>query len=332
MIKLGIIGTGWISKNFVSAAIDTKKYKLCAVYSREVGRAEGFASNFGGANCFDDLDDFINSDIEAVYIASPNSLHYEHALRCIKAKKHVIVEKPAFSTIEEMSHIVDLSQEMNVLVLEAARHIYEKNFQIAKKRIAQMDVQGAFLTYMKYSSRYDQVLEGREPNIFSPKFSGGSLADLGIYLIYAAVEWFGLPKQKSYYARKTPTGVDGRGIIIFNYDHFDVVMQTGKMANSFLGCEIQSCDETLMLDSVGEIRSIVSFDRKNDAKKELAEPPDENGMKYEADVFADLITNMDDAICRRRYLEIVQLQVDVNRILVELRKDAEIFFDADLNG
>ncbi len=64
---------------------------------------------------------------------------------------------------------------------------------------------------MKYSSRYDQVLDGEEPNIFSTHFSGGALMDLGVYLVYAAVAWFGMPKEVHYFPRKISTGVDGLG-------------------------------------------------------------------------------------------------------------------------
>lgn len=64
---------------------------------------------------------------------------------------------------------------------------------------------------MKYSSRYDQVLAGEVPNIFSTRFSGGALMDLGVYLVYATIGWFGMPSEVHYFPRKISTGVDGLG-------------------------------------------------------------------------------------------------------------------------
>ena len=54
---------------------------------------------------------------------------------------------------------------------------------------------------MKYSSRYNQVLEGKEPNIFLLIFLG-ALADLGVYLVYAALGWFGVPNESHYFVVK----------------------------------------------------------------------------------------------------------------------------------
>ena len=90
---------------------------------------------------------------------------------------------------------------------------------------------------MKYSSRYNQVLEGKEPNIFLLIFLG-ALADLGVYLVYAALGWFGVPNESHYFASKIATGVDGLGTIILRYDQFDVTLNTGKISDSFAPSEI----------------------------------------------------------------------------------------------
>ncbi|RTK47929.1 gfo/Idh/MocA family oxidoreductase, partial [Enterococcus faecalis] len=94
---------------------------------------------------------------------------------------------------------------------------------------------------------YDAVLAGEEPNIFSPHFSGGALADLGVYPVYAAVAWFGKPQDVHYFARKLPTGVDGIGTAVLRYADFDVTIQTGKIADSELRSEIYFEDRTLDL-------------------------------------------------------------------------------------
>ena len=94
-------------------------------------------------------------------------------------------------------------------------------------------VQGATFTVMKYSSRYDKVLAGDEPypNIFTLKYAGGALMDLGVYAVYGALTMFGQPQSVVYYPTLCKTGVDAKGVAILNYDKFSVTLNFGKTAN-----------------------------------------------------------------------------------------------------
>ena len=87
MLRLGIIGTGWIADQFVEAAHATKRWQLSAVYSRRMKRAKEFGSKYSeDIVYFDRLSDFFQSDsFDVVYIASPNSLHFEQAKAAIMA-------------------------------------------------------------------------------------------------------------------------------------------------------------------------------------------------------------------------------------------------------
>ena len=95
MLKLGIIGTSWISHEFITAAYQTGHYHLQAVYSRKMKTAQEFCEPYGAISCYTDFIDFLDSELDVIYIASPNSLHFAQAKLAILAKKHVIIEKPA---------------------------------------------------------------------------------------------------------------------------------------------------------------------------------------------------------------------------------------------
>lgn len=98
MFNLAIIGTNWISQQFVEASIQTGEFRLKAVYSREFDKARSFGAPYHAETFYDSLDALGNDpDIDAVYIASPNSLHAPQALQMLKAGKHVICEKPMAS-------------------------------------------------------------------------------------------------------------------------------------------------------------------------------------------------------------------------------------------
>lgn len=331
MIHLGIIGTNWISHQFVKAALETKRYDLAAVYSRKLETAQQFGKEYGDVEYATDLKTFFSiAHMDTIYIASPNSLHFEQAKQAILAKKNVIVEKPAFSTTEEMAEIIELANQQKVFFFEAARNIHEKSFKkIADLLPLKNQIIGANFTYMKYSSRYDQVLDGQEPNIFSPHFSGGAIMDLGVYLVYAAVGWFGLPNESHYFARKLPTEVDGIGTAILRYDLFDVTLQTGKNADAFLDSEIYFDGGTLILDSVNAISRAEYHDRNHQETDVIDITVEENPMIEEAHDFADILENPNDKTLGVQYEEWVELSRNVNKVLSALRKSAGIVFDAD---
>lgn len=328
MLRLGIIGTNWITHQFVQAALETKKYELTAVYSRKLAKAEEFGQKYDAPVTYStDLDEFFSlDDIDVVYIASPNSLHFSQARQAIENGKHVIVEKPAFSTPAEMHEIVTAAQEKQLFFFEAARNIHEESFAKIKEILPSPEhIIGANFTYMKYSSRYDLVLKGEEPNIFSPHFSAGSLADLGVYVVYAALGWFGRPKEVHHFAHKIRTGVDGFGIVILRYDHFDVTLQHGKIGDSQLPSEIYFDDGTLWLDAVNAISRAHLTRRSEETSIDLDISVKENPMTEEAADFARVIENDD----QQQYQEWLELALNVNQVLFQLRQEAGIVYDAD---
>lgn len=331
MIHLGIIGTNWISNQFAEAALKTGKYDLTAVYSRKLESAQAFGEKYGDVEYAINLEVFFGIEhMSTVYIASPNSLHFEQAKQAILAGKNVIVEKPAFSTPAEMDEIISLANEKKVYFFEAARNIHEKSFKkIGSLLPLKNEIIGANFSYMKYSSRYDQVLDGQEPNIFSPHFSGGALMDLGVYPVYAAVAWFGVPVESHYFARKIATGVDGLGTAILRYDRFDVTIQVGKIGDSFLSSEIYFDSGTLLLDGINSISKAEFHDRDHHQTNRISLTAEENPMMEEAADFAHVIENPNDKNWGVQYEEWVELARNVNRVLTYLRKNAGIVFDAD---
>lgn len=324
-MKLGVIGTNWISKAFIEAAESIGYYRFTSVLSREKKSGESFCELIGHGQAYDDVATFSQEgDFDVAYVASPNSVHFEQCKQLIKAGKHVIVEKPAFSNLNEHREIFRLADEQGVFVFEAARHIYEQNFAILKKEISYIGkVRGANFTYMKYSSRYDQVLVGKEPNIFSLKYSGGALYDLGIYLIYVAIDLFGLPKKASYICQKISTGVDGVGTILFEYPDFLVTMQTGKICDSTAPSEIFGEEGTLTADSIEYISKIT---RSNSLESNLAGKRPVMNMTEAASSYYQIIKAQD----HQKYQRLHKLSAQVHWVLEDLRKQNMIIFDSDL--
>ncbi|TYV66929.1 Gfo/Idh/MocA family protein [Listeria monocytogenes] len=326
-MKLGIMGTNWITDSFIEGAINSGEWNLTAVYSRTEEKARAFGEKYGELTYFTDIEEMGKSDaLDAVYIASPNALHYQHAVSLLKNKKHVIVEKPIFSTVAELEHAHQIARENNVFLFEAARHIQEPNFKRLQENIEKVGtIHGATLAYMKYSSRYDQVLNGEEPNIFSLKFSGGSIVDLGVYPLYSAITLFGEPVKATYFATKLPTGVDGLGPIILEYPTFNITIIQGKNSQSFLPSEIYGQKGTLIVDPLTGIEKITFYDNATKEETKLAGSVVANDMQFEAAEFARIIEQSD----RDTYEYLADLSLKVLRVSNELRHQNDIWFDAE---
>ena len=287
MIKLGIIGTGWISDQFIEACAKTGMYQLTTVYSRTLQKAEEFGKKYlADGEYFDDLEKFFaEGSFDTVYIASPNSLHFAQSVMAINAGKNVIVEKPACANLK-----------------------------------------GATLTYQKYSSRYDAFLEGKDPNVFSPRFAGGALQDLGIYLVYCAVSWFGMPDDARYFPVKLRNGIDGSGIAVLKYGNENVVLKVGKTSNSYLPGEIYGLKETLLLcGNAADLNQVFLVDAKG-SKKLLSNTPDENPMFAEALDFARILEedSLEGKMTEQAWLD---LSAKVNQVMELLKKSADITYD-----
>ncbi|MCA2389802.1 MULTISPECIES: Gfo/Idh/MocA family protein [Lactococcus] len=324
MLKLGVIGTSWIARSFIDAAHMTEKFQFSAVYSRRLESAAQFSADFKDIQKFDNLDDFCESSLDIIYIASPNALHFEQAKVAILAGHNVIVEKPAFSNPKELTEIIKLAKENEVFFFEAARNIHEHSFSIIKDFIADKTVKGADFTYSKYSSKMPALLNGEIPNKFNAKFSGGLLADLGVYLLYAAIFWFGKPQKATYDAVLLPSGVDLAGVGILDYQDYKVSIKCAGNVNSYLPSEIYTTDGTLILDGVNAITS-AKFITMDGSETIIDIEAPKHSLYDEAVDFAQILENNDFAASH----DLHQFAQEVSETSYQMRQSAGIIFDAD---
>lgn len=324
VMLLGTIGTNWITKQFIQAAERTGQFELAAVYSRHADTGAALVNAFGHGQVYTDLPAFLASDVEVVYIASPNALHTQQAVAAINAGKHVIVEKPLVTHPSQLTALQDaLNTHPEVMLFEAMRQLYDPNFTVIQDLIGKHSVSGATLTYMKYSSRYDAYLAGENPNIFSTRFAGGALMDLGVYLVGSAVAWFGRPQKATYLPHLLASGVDGDGVARLAYPDFDVVLRMGKTTNAAMTSEIYFGRETLSFDSPGELNHLNWISDSH--IKSLSVPHADNPMVEEANFFARVLTQHDQAAFKRQWA----LAQQIHQVMGELRQGTELVFESD---
>ncbi|HCR3983801.1 TPA: Gfo/Idh/MocA family oxidoreductase [Kluyvera ascorbata] len=324
MIRFAVIGTNWITRQFVDAAHETGKYKLTAVYSRSLEQAQSFANDYPVEHLFTSLEAMAQSDvIDAVYIASPNSLHAPQTELFLRHKKHVICEKPLASNIDEAERVIAAARENQVVLFEAFKTASLPNFQQLQQALPKLgQIRKAFINYCQYSSRYQRYLDGENPNTFNPAFSNGSIMDIGFYCLASAIALWGEPQQIQASASLLESGVDAHGVVMLDYGDFSVTLQHSKVSDSTLPSEIQGEAGALVIEKISECQK-VSFVPRGSKAQDLSQPQHINTMLYEAEEFARLVENN----------EVDHPGLEVSRITAkvqtEIRRQTGVVFPAD---
>lgn len=329
MINFGIIGTNWISDQLVEAAHESKIWKLTSVYSRRLAKAKEFGSKYEASHFFDDLAEFFESSaFDVVYIASPNSLHFEQTMLALKNGKSVIVEKPALVSNKEYQAVNDfLKSHPKQYVIEAARHIHTDLFKKASIEVKKLSkITGASLVTRQYSSRIQPILnhEKNLPNVFNPNFAGGALMDIGVYAVYVAVALFGVSKKAMYYPNKYDNGIDLSGNAVLTYDDFNVSLNIAKDSNSLAPSEIYGLKDQVYFDSLLAMKQGHYLD-SDGQKHDIEAKQFDNPMTEEMLEFGQMFEGDKQAMFEKYW----QLSMNVGKVMNELRKSCNLVFPAD---
>lgn len=219
-MKLGIIGSGMIVHDFLTTADQVANMTVTAISStkRSENIARELAKKYNIKRTYTDNEELMaDSEVDTVYVAVPNFLHYEIAKAALEHDKNVICEKPFVQSTTQAKELKKLADEKGLIIVEAITNLYLENFKQIQKELNKIaPIHIVNLNYTQYSSRYDAFLEGKIAPVFDPKKDGGALMDLNIYNIHLVLALFGLPDQVQYYANMQK-GVDTSGILHLSY-------------------------------------------------------------------------------------------------------------------
>ncbi|WNS78775.1 Gfo/Idh/MocA family oxidoreductase [Domibacillus sp. DTU_2020_1001157_1_SI_ALB_TIR_016] len=326
MIRFGLIGTNIITEQFIEAASSVEYLLLTGVYSRTEKRANEFAQKFNIPNTFTDLEVMAKSpDIDAVYIASPNSFHAEQAILLMKHGKHILCEKPIASNSLELQEMIKTAKENQVLLMEALKTTFTPNYRSIQNNLHKIgQIRRIVVSYCQYSSRYDAYKSGQVLNTFNPVFSNGALMDIGIYCIYPVVTLFGRPQEIKANGILLQSGVDGQGSIIMHYEDKEAVVTFSKITNSSIASEIQGENGNIIIDQIN-VPQDVKLHYKDGTIENITEAQTAHPMYYEIKEFVGLL--------KKRALESsinsFSNSLTVAEIMEEARKQIGLIFPAD---
>ena len=221
-IKLATIGSGSIVHSILDGVMATEGIFCVAVYSRNEEKGKALAQKYGAKQVYTDLSMMLqDEEINFIYVASPNSLHYEQTKAALLAGKNVICEKPFCTKAEQARELVAIAKEKRLFLVEAVPTPYLPNYAILKEQLPKVGkLRLVISNYTQYSSRYDQLLDGKITNVFDPNFAGGCLQDINYYNVYLNLLLFGKPQEARYYPNMAASGLDTSGVMVFRYPDF----------------------------------------------------------------------------------------------------------------
>lgn len=180
-VKWGVAGCGRFAENsFLPATKQARKSSVISLYSRDINRAKSLADKFGVQNSFDSYDEFLKSDIDAVFISSPNAHHYEQVIKAANAGKNIFCEKPIALTSAQAEEMVKVCKKNNVLFAVNYVHRYHPLVIKAKElllnqklgKLVSIDVHFNIDFPPDNNFRFKKDLSG-----------GGALRDIGTHMI-----------------------------------------------------------------------------------------------------------------------------------------------------
>lgn len=328
-MKIGIVGSGGIVNTFIDAIKEVEGIELVAIWCREksIEKGKSIAKMCNFDKVYTNYELMLkDEEIEFVYIALPNSLHYSYSKKALEAGKNVINEKPFTSTIEEAETLINLAISRNLFLFEAITTLHLPNYKLIKEKLAEIgDIKIVSCNYSQYSSRYDAFLKGEIHPVFNPDLSGGALVDINIYNLHFMLGLFGKPKEVKYLANIELNGVDTSGIVTLKYDKFTGVCIGAKDCGCESTCYIQGTKGYIKVNSpANECLSFEICLNKSQAETFNFQIRS-NRMSYEIADFNDIFNNKNYEEC----YSLLEHSLNVVKTAVEARKDAKIVFSAD---
>lgn len=324
MVRFAVIGTNFITDSFIEAGRQCEDFHVQAVYSRTRKRAEEYAAKYGIEDCYDSLDALAQAEnIDAVYVASPNSCHGAQSIQMLEAGKHVLCEKTIASNKKELERMLKASQKNGVVLLEAMRSVFDPGFAAIQKNLPKLGkIRRATFQYCQYSRRYDNYKKGIVENAFRPELSNGALMDIGVYCVHPLVKLFGMPREIIARGMKLETGAEANGTILAVYDDMQAELIYSKITDAILPSQIQGEEGSMIIEEIPDTKNI-KIRYRNKQWEEIKISKKENNMYYEIEEFIRLIREKESAQIHNQY-SVWELE-----LMDEARRQMGIVFPAD---
>ena len=227
-VRWGILGTGFIAGEFARGLQSVADASLVGVASRNGDNARAFAKVFQVKTAYDSYEQLVQaSDIDVVYIGTPNQTHKDLCILALEAGKPVLCEKPFTLNATEAKAVIEVARRQQLFCMEAMWMRFMPLIQRVKTAIATGTIGDVKMLTADFGYPF-----AYDPNsrFFQPEFGGGALLDRGVYGLSLAYYLLGEPLNVVAQSAIAPSGVDAQSAILLNYPQGKLAVLTQSLA------------------------------------------------------------------------------------------------------
>lgn len=279
MFRIGIIGAGWIAHKMSLGIAPLKDIEIYAIASRSIEKAKEFATEHNIPAAYGSYEDMLDDpEVDLVYIATPHSHHFAHAMLALEHDKPVLVEKAFTANAKQAEILIETARSKGIFITEA---IWTRYMPLSHK-IREIMESGIIGDPRIITATLCYMMEHKE-RIVRPDLCGGALLDLGVYALNFARMYFGTDIVKTVSnCHLGPTGMDMHESISLSY-------ADGRMANLQSGALCLNDRQGIISGTEGYIRvdnincpEVVEVYRNYELVARFTRPEDMiNGYEYQ---------------------------------------------------
>ena len=323
-MKLGIIGTGWIVKDFLPGLVKMDGLEIVSIMGSPTGyeKAEALSKEYGIPYAAHDLEELCGTGIDTVYVAVPNNLHFTYCYKALEKGMHVIVEKPMTDDAGEAERLAEIAREKKLFLFEAITTVYMTGYRKIKDWLPLLgEIKLVQSRFCQYSSRYDNFKKGIIAPAFDPEKSGGALMDLKLYNIHYVMGIFGKPESISYFPN-VERNIDTSGVLMMLYPKFTVVCSAAKDCDGDIGGIIMGTKGFITTDMKPNVVGNAKLELRDGTTEVFEEPYTDRRMIPEFTQFIRAVEEKDYDFCYANLMK----SLEVNEVLGRARIQSGIRF------
>lgn len=326
-MRLGIIGTGTIVQDFLPKLVNLEGLKVTSIMDvpSQIENAERLKNEYGLELATSSFEKLCESDIDTIYVAVPNILHYEYCKKSLEKGKNVIVEKPMTSCVEEALELQKIASDNALFLFEAITTVYLGTYLKIKEWLPRIGkIKSIESNHTQYSRRYDAFQEGKVLPAFDPEKAGGALMDLNLYNLHFIMGLVGEPDNFIYY----PTferNIDTNGLLVLRYSDFIAHSFAAKDCNGLIGGTIQGTKGYIKTVFPPNLVGEVTIKLNDGTEEKFDDNSAFNRLIPEFTAFINAINNQNLDYCYQQ----LEKSISVSDVLTKARRDAGLIFPCD---
>lgn len=227
ILKMGIIGSGRIAGRFIIESKFVSGINVEGVYNPHIDSAKKFAESYQLAFFTDKLNEFFEK-INAVYIASPHTTHYEYIKIALEHGCHVLCEKPMVLQYKQSIECFEIAKNKKLVLQEAIKTAYCPAFN----HLIMIAKSGRIGAIKDVEATFTKLVDNPNSRELNPTLGGGSLNELGSYVYLPILKLLGKNVKEQYYFPSIQNKVDIFTKALFRYENSTASFKVGLGAKS----------------------------------------------------------------------------------------------------